>query len=603
MPDQAHEAPETDRVPPDLVTEKTPHGPRFTTNSPKGLRAPRYNLAYVLGRRDRVTVALLTAGWLISLIIFWEWWLQPAHRVSMISLGVNSALLAYVTLMPAYFLIAVNRLRKFSPEPDVPRTRTAFVVTKAPSEPDSVVRRTLQAMLAQDYPQHYDVWLCDEDPSTDTLAWCHDNGIRVSTRKYAEDYHRDAWPRRSRCKEGNLSYFYDHWGYHEYDVVAQLDCDHEPGPTYLSEIVRPFSEPSIGYVAAPSVCDANASDSWAGRGRLHREAVFHGAMQLGHEHDLAPVCIGSHYAVRTRALRQIGGIGPELAEDFSTTFLMSSAGWRGAFAIIASASGNGPFSFTGMLTQEFQWSRSLTTLMLTLVPRHLARLPWLLRCRFLVVLMYYPLLAVTTLGGISLPAIAAVAGMAWINVNYFSFLLHWWMVSCWLLATVLFLKRKDLLRPRSAPVLSWELWLFSLARWPYVALGVGAAVVQLFKSRPVRFAVTSKTPGTFDPLPIRVMLPYLTITVGLSVSAIIAELSTDSVGYTFLCLLGATSYTVVSIAVPVLHAHEISKNSEIAMAEVISRTVRTPLRSGLATLFPLSLAIALYPPYAALLFG
>jgi cellulose synthase (UDP-forming) len=116
-------------------------------------------------------------------------------------------------------------------------------------------------------------------------------------------------------------------------VVSQLDCDHVPSPTYLSEMVRPFSDPAVGYVAAPSVCDANAGSSWAARGRLHREATFHGAFQLGHSGGWAPACIGSHYAVRTRALRDIGGIGPELAEDFSTSFLFNAAGWQGAFAI------------------------------------------------------------------------------------------------------------------------------------------------------------------------------------------------------------------------------------------------------------------------------
>ena len=45
------------------------------------------------------------------------------------------------------------------------RVRTAFVVTKAPSEPWALARRTLRAMLAQRFPHPYDVWLCDEDPS------------------------------------------------------------------------------------------------------------------------------------------------------------------------------------------------------------------------------------------------------------------------------------------------------------------------------------------------------------------------------------------------------------------------------------------------------
>ena len=87
----------------------------------------------------------------------------------------------------------------------------------------------------------------------------------VATRNGREEYHRTTWPRRTKCKEGNLAYFYDHWGYRNYDVVAQLDCDHRPSRSYLTEVVRPFSDPAIGYVSAPSVCDTNASTSWSAR--------------------------------------------------------------------------------------------------------------------------------------------------------------------------------------------------------------------------------------------------------------------------------------------------------------------------------------------------
>src|SRR5262249_39745257 len=163
-----------------------------------------------------------------------------------------------------------NHLREVDPEMAVPRLRVAFVVTRAPSEEWSLARTTLTAMRGQRFPREYDVWLCDEDPTDEILRWCRVNGVRVSTRRGVEDYHRVSWPRRTRCKEGNLTYFYDNWGYDNYDVVAQLDCDHVPSPTYLSETVRPFADPAIGYVAAPSVCDANAAGSWAARGRLHR---------------------------------------------------------------------------------------------------------------------------------------------------------------------------------------------------------------------------------------------------------------------------------------------------------------------------------------------
>jgi cellulose synthase (UDP-forming) len=84
---------------------------------------------------------------------------------------------------------------------------------------------TLLAMLSQRFDAPYDVWLCDEAPSEEVLTWCRGRGVRVSTRRGQPEYHRAQWPGRTKCKEGNLAFFYDRFGYRDYDVVAQLDCD------------------------------------------------------------------------------------------------------------------------------------------------------------------------------------------------------------------------------------------------------------------------------------------------------------------------------------------------------------------------------------------
>ena len=103
---------------------------------------------------------------------------------------------------------------------------------------------------------------------------------------------------------------------------------------------------------------------------------MHGSLQAGYNGGLAPLCIGSHYAVRTVALRQIGGLGPELAEDHSTTLLMNAFGWRGVHALDAIAFGYGPRTFADLVTQEFQWSRSLVTLLLQYSPKYVPNLPF-----------------------------------------------------------------------------------------------------------------------------------------------------------------------------------------------------------------------------------
>jgi cellulose synthase (UDP-forming) len=581
------------------IIDLTPGGPVLSGSKAPTKQARTGTFINTLDSTDRLVLGLLTTGWVVAFAAFWAWWLQPDHRVGWVGLIVNSILLFYLSYLPSYFLVVVSRLRRINPDLPVPDVRTAFIVTKAPSEPWTVAERTLTAMLGQKFPHAYDVWLADEDPTDEVLEWCRANGVNVSTRKGVEAYHRTEWPRRTKCKEGNLAYFYDNWGYDLYDVVVQLDCDHVPAATYLAEMVRPFSDSSIGYVAAPSVNDSNARESWSARGRLHREATFHGPVQLGHSDGLAPSCIGSHYAVRTEALKSIGGLGPELAEDFSTSFLLTSAGWRSAFAYTAEAHGDGPTTFAAMVTQEFQWSRSLVMLFFTMIPAHLKRFSWPLRIRFLFALSYYPLLAITTTAGLALPVIAAVSGTAWVNVNYFEFLARWMLLNVFMLAITFYIRRKGLLRPADAPIISWENWIYAFARWPYIAWGVVAAVIQQFRPKPLAFRVTPKAQKGLEPLPTRLVLPYTLIAAVMASAALVGEATTQAFGYVFLCLLGATWYGIVSLAIPLLHAAEAARTNGAIFVDALRATAAVPTMVASLSGALVALAIALYPGYVA----
>lgn len=580
-----------------LVVDATPAGPILSGQKAPARRTESRTFRYALSRRDRLKVAAITVLWTAAFIAFWHWWLDAEHLAGRTGLVLNSVLLLYLSYLNGYFVLMANRLRMVNPDIEVPALRTALIVTKAPSEPWDVARTTILAMLAQSFPHPYDVWLCDEKPTPDVLEWCGRHGVCVSTRNGVAAYHQREWPRRTKCKEGNLAYFYDHWGYADYDVVAQLDCDHVPSSTYLTEVVRPFADPAIGYVAAPSINDSNASESWAARGRLHCEATLHGPVQLGHSDGLAPLCIGSHYAVRTQALRMVGGIGPELAEDFSTTLLLTSAGWKSAFAHTAEAHGEGPRNFSSMATQEFQWSRSLMTLLMDTAPRHLRRLPWLLRIRFLFALAYYPILSIATLLGLAMPVIAAVTGDPWVRVNYFEFLVRWSVVDLATLGLMVFLRNRKLLRPKNAPVISWEGLIYVLVRWPFVIWGILAAVLQKFQPHTAEFRVTPKSSQSAQPLSSRLVVPYTAVSVALSLGALVGEATTRAYGYIFLCVIGAVCYAIVAVAIPALHALESSRatNEKFVMAVVKMASKPLALATCAGTLA--LAALITYPQY------
>ena len=449
------------------------------------------DLSPLMSHSQKVQYCIWLVILLGALAYFWIWWLQPEHNIGTYSYVLNVIVIAWVTLLPLYFILILSRARLPAPELLVPAGyRVAMVVTKVPSEPFSIVRETLKAMLRQTYP--HDTWLADEDPSSETLRWCREHGVMISTRKNRADYHRPDWPRRTKCKEGNLAFFYDNYGYANYDFVVQLDADHVPTEGYLEEMLRGFADSKVGYVSAPSICDKNAEESWSARGRLFVEGLLHGPLQAGYTGGLAPLCIGSHYAIRTTALKEIGGLGPELAEDHSTTLIMNAHGWRGVHAINAIAHGAGPQTFGDLVTQEFQWSRSLVTILLRYTPSYLRKLPLRLKLQFVFCQLWYPLFSVFMLLMYCLPLAALLLDTNMVGVSYLDFCLH--ISSIWIVLSVMafWWRKQQWLRPIDVKMPSWEGTLFLFARWPWSLMGSVAAVRDWAWGNTLDYRVTPK---------------------------------------------------------------------------------------------------------------
>jgi cellulose synthase (UDP-forming) len=236
-------------------------------------------------------------------------------------------------------------------------------------------------------------------------------------------------------------------------------------------------------------------------------------------------------------------------------------------------------------------------LLMDTVPRHLRRLSWPLQLRFLFALSYYPLLALTTTAGLAMSVIAAVTGVPWVNVDYVEFLIRWMTMSMLTLAITALIRGQGLLRPAKAPIISWESWLYSFVRSPFIAWGVCAAVLQKVRPSSLNFVVTPKTSGGLEPLPARLVLPYAVISGVMSGAALIGEAATAAYGYVFLCLLAAIAYSVVALAVPLLHAWECARPSRARFGTAVLATVRGPLALGVAAAAPVVVAVANFPEY------
>lgn len=509
-----------------------------------------------VGRRKALNLAGI-ALWFVTLLYFWVWWFDPAHIVSSIRYGLVTIVLLWVTLIPTYFIFIFKNARvPRGPAGQFCPCRVAMVVTKTPSEPFHLVRKTLEGALAQVGCAH-DTWIADEDPGAETIAWCGAHGVRISSRKGVADYHRKEWPRRTRCKEGNLAYFYDRYGYDRYDFVSQFDADHVPAPDYLYYALAPFADSKVGYVSAPSICDSNAAESWSARGRLYLEASMHGALQTGYNSGgLAPLCIGSHYTVRTAALRSIGGLGPELAEDHSTTLMMNAHGWTGVHAVDAIAHGQGPETFTDLVIQEFQWSRSLVTILLRYMPAYLGMLPARLRSQFLFSELWYPTFSIMMALMFAMPIIALVTAERFVEVTYIAYFIHILPLSLTMIGLAYWWRSTGLFRPANAKILSWEGVAFLFLRWPWSLLGSLTAVWDLATGSHVDFRITPKGVDHTEPIPFRLIAPYVLLAIVPAGSAWLVKDAGTAGGFYIFNLIAAAINAVLILMVLILHARE-----------------------------------------------
>jgi cellulose synthase/poly-beta-1,6-N-acetylglucosamine synthase-like glycosyltransferase len=215
--------------------------------------------------------------------------------------------------------------------------------------------------------------------------------------------------------------------------------------------------------------------------------------------------------VRTAALRDIGGLGPELAEDYSTTLWFQSAGWDGVFNIDAVAHGDGPATAEEMLVQELQWSRSLGTILVRWAPGRLRTVQWRARPRLAFALLYYPVAGLVVAMAAAAPMVGVLLRRSWGNTSLAGFYIHLWPHTVVSMALVVYLRRCRVLRPVNGKVWSWELILFQLVRWPWTLIGFFQGVYAGLRSKVVNFGVTPKSVPGARALPVRYVVPTLVL--------------------------------------------------------------------------------------------
>jgi cellulose synthase (UDP-forming) len=207
-----------------------------------------------------------------------------------------------------------------------------------------------------------------------------------------------------------------------------------------------------------------------------------------------PIVTGCHNVHRSAALRDVGGFAAHDADDLLITIHYRAAGWRGVYVPEILAHGITPVDWAGYVTQQRRWARSVIDMKLRSFPRIAHRLPLVERVVSALHGLYY-LYAVGTAFGVAVLAGALATGLTPPLLRASGSLLG---ASCVLFACDLIRQRYYLDRPRE-----WGAHvcgaIVKLAKWPYVLLAIGDAVV----ARPRSYATTPKVASS---RPARVLL-------------------------------------------------------------------------------------------------
>lgn len=216
------------------------------------------------------------------------------------------------------------------------------------NEPVEVIAPTIAASVALQ-PAHQ-TWVLDDGDRPWVEQMCRTYGARYVRR----DVHDHA-------KAGNMNHAMvlmaqeEAAGAPPTDIIAVLDCDHVPMPTFLTDTLGWFDDSEIALVQGPQTYyNAGAFDD---DGETGEQGVFFHVLMAGRNHDGAgPFWCGSTSLIRTSALREVGGIATEtIVEDMHTTLRLLRAGWKTVFHHQVLAVGLAPATPEQYLLQRRRW--------------------------------------------------------------------------------------------------------------------------------------------------------------------------------------------------------------------------------------------------------
>jgi cellulose synthase (UDP-forming) len=551
--------------------------------------------------KQKIQYSILVIAWIFVTLIFWTWWLQPAHHGNLwLYVPVSLSLFYGFTLLPTFYLfyLGMMRLPVHVDIDDVGPSvigRVAVITLTVPgSESLSIVRRQMLAMRDISFP--HDNWiLVDKEHSPVIQQMAEELGIRYFCRHDAGTWGHDrvaAWnqsgpPFQAKTKAGNVNAWLDEYG-EGYSHFTQLDIDHNPVPEYLDRVLGFFRNNRVAWVQAPNVYGNR--QYWAARGSAEQEFVLQGPLQMGFfGFCRTPFIIGSHCTYDMAAIRGIGGFQPTRAEDHLDTVILASKGYEGVFLPKVIAVGDGPETFGTYCAQQFAWAYSMIQVLFSFTPRLVRHYSARQAIQFLFVQTWYTLWSLTTLILFCSPLASLAADAPISRVGFVDFFAHSLPMS--FMALVIWLWSRRWQHPAGLR-LSWRGVVLHVARWIVV---LNAFVQVVFKvKKPYMITVKGMAEGSVPKFRVAEVAPYGLLVLG-SLAACWIYLARDSNGIAqgmlFFALEGALLFWLL-IAVVLFQDIRLVKSSGLSWARTLQTRMLPLLASAGLVLLILATAVA-----------
>ncbi len=265
---------------------------------------------------------------------------------------------AYVVLLLGFVQTAWPLQRQPAPLPkDASRWPTVDVFIPTYNEPLAVVRATVLAAKAMDWPAHkLNVYLLDDGRRPEFREFAARVQVGYITR-----------PDNTHAKAGNLN---NALARTKGEFVAIFDCDHVPTRSFLQATMGWFlRDAKIAMVQTPH--HFYSPDPFE-RNLEHFRIVpnegylFYGMIQPGNDTWNSVFFCGSCAVLRRAALDEVGGIAVEtVTEDAHTALRMHRRGWRTAYIDIPQASGLATESLGAHIVQRIRWARGMAQIFRT----------------------------------------------------------------------------------------------------------------------------------------------------------------------------------------------------------------------------------------------